>query len=60
MSAVLDDLRALDYMIDHDLIESGINRVGAEQEMFLVDRDLRPAPSGDGSARGPTRFSTDH
>ena len=44
MSAVLDDLRALDFMIDHDLIESGTNRIGAEQEMFLVDRDLRPAP----------------
>jgi len=44
MSAVLDDLRALDYMIEHDMIETGTNRIGAEQEMFLVDRDLRPAP----------------
>ncbi|HSQ23395.1 MAG TPA: CBS domain-containing protein [Pyrinomonadaceae bacterium] len=44
MSAVLDDLRALDYMIDHDGIESGVHRVGAEQEMFLVDRNLGPAP----------------
>lgn len=44
MSAVLDDLRALDYMIEHDRIESGVHRVGAEQEMFLVDRNLRPAP----------------
>src|SRR5262252_7645454 len=44
MSAVLDDLRALDYMIDHELIESGVRRVGAEQEMFLVDRSLRAAP----------------
>lgn len=44
MSAVLDDLRALDYMIDHDCIESGVHRVGAEQEMFLVDCNLRPAP----------------
>src|SRR6476660_6292214 len=44
MSAVLDDLRALDYLIDHDQIESGVHRIGAEQEMFLVDRDLRPAP----------------
>lgn len=44
MGAVLDDLRALDYMIDHDCIESGVHRVGAEQEMFLVDRNLRPAP----------------
>ena len=44
MSAVLDDLRALDYMIDHEYIESGVRRMGAEQEMFLVDRHLRPAP----------------
>src|SRR5436190_9973441 len=44
MSAVLNDLRALDYMIDHDLIENGVHRMGAEQEMFLVDRSLRPAP----------------
>jgi CBS domain-containing protein/gamma-glutamyl:cysteine ligase YbdK (ATP-grasp superfamily) len=44
MSALLDDLRALDYMIDHDQIESGTRRIGAEQEMFLVDRSLRPAP----------------
>ena len=43
MSAVLDDLRALDYMIDHDRIETGVHRMGAEQEMFLVDRNLRPA-----------------
>ena len=44
MAALLDDLRALDYLIDHDLIESDVHRVGAEQEMFLVDPDLRAAP----------------
>src|SRR5204863_1420305 len=44
MSAVFDDLRALDYLIEHDAIESGVHRIGAEQEMFLVDRSLRPAP----------------
>src|SRR4030095_11185690 len=44
MSAVLADLRALDHMIEHDWIESGVHRVGAEQEMFLVDQNLRPAP----------------
>src|SRR5215471_18050795 len=44
MSALLDDLRALDYMIEHEAIESGVHRVGAEQEMFLVDQNLRPAP----------------
>jgi CBS domain-containing protein len=44
MMALLEDLRALEYMLEHDLIESGIKRVGAEQEMFLVDQNLRPAP----------------
>lgn len=44
MKALLEDLRALDYMLDHDLIESGVRRIGAEQEMFLVDENLRPAP----------------
>jgi CBS domain-containing protein/gamma-glutamyl:cysteine ligase YbdK (ATP-grasp superfamily) len=44
MKALLDDLRALDYMLDHDLVESGVRRIGAEQEMFLVDENLRPAP----------------
>lgn len=44
MKALLEDLRALDYMLDNDLIESGVRRIGAEQEMFLVDENLRPAP----------------
>jgi CBS domain-containing protein/gamma-glutamyl:cysteine ligase YbdK (ATP-grasp superfamily) len=44
MKALLDDLRALDYMLDADLIESGVRRIGAEQEMFLVDENLTPAP----------------
>jgi CBS domain-containing protein len=43
MSALLNDLRALDCMIEGGAIESGIHRVGAEQEMFLVDQNLRPA-----------------
>lgn len=43
MKALLDDLRALDYMLKNDLIESGVVRIGAEQEMFLVDEKLRPA-----------------
>lgn len=44
MSALFDDLRALDYLIEHDAIESGVHRMGAEQEMFLVDQNVRPAP----------------
>jgi len=42
--ALLDDLRALERMIGEGMIESGITRIGAEQEMFLVDHRWRPAP----------------
>jgi CBS domain-containing protein len=44
MQALLEDLRALAFMLNSGRVESGKARVGAEQEMFLVDRDLRPAP----------------
>jgi len=43
MRAVLNDLNALEMMIDNGLIESGITRIGAEQEMFLVDKNFSPA-----------------
>ena len=42
--ALLADLRALAFMLEEGRIESGVRRIGAEQEMFLVDRSLRPAP----------------
>jgi len=44
MHALLSDLRALEVMLATDRIESGVRRIGAEQEMFLVDTSLRPAP----------------
>jgi CBS domain-containing protein/gamma-glutamyl:cysteine ligase YbdK (ATP-grasp superfamily) len=44
MKALLDDLRALAFMLEDGRIETGVRRIGAEQEMFLIDRDLRPAP----------------
>ena len=44
MQALLADLRALAFMLEHDRLETGVRRVGAEQEMFIVDRSLRPAP----------------
>jgi len=31
MKAVLDDLRALAFMLENNLVESGIRRLGAEQ-----------------------------
>ena len=44
MKALLEDLRALEYMIATGGFETGVARIGAEQEMFLVDRNMRPAP----------------
>lgn len=44
MKALLEDLRALTFMLEDGRIESGVTRIGAEQEMFLIDRYLRPAP----------------
>ena len=44
MKALLEDLRALAFMLEDERIESGVARIGAEQEMFLIDRQLRPAP----------------
>jgi CBS domain-containing protein len=44
MKALLEDLRALAFMLAEGRVESGVTRIGAEQEMFLIDRYLRPAP----------------
>jgi CBS domain-containing protein/gamma-glutamyl:cysteine ligase YbdK (ATP-grasp superfamily) len=44
MKALLDDLRALELMLEGGVLESGVRRIGAEQEMFLVDSNLGPAP----------------
>ncbi|MEE9207703.1 MAG: glutamate-cysteine ligase family protein [Gemmatimonadota bacterium] len=41
---LLRDVQALEQMLDGGVIESGIRRVGVEQEMFLVDKMWRPAP----------------
>jgi CBS domain-containing protein len=43
MKALLDEVRALEDMHAAGMFESGIRRIGAEQEMFLVDRGARPA-----------------
>lgn len=40
---VLHDLRALEQIIAEGMIESDIQRIGAEQELFLVHRNWRPA-----------------
>ena len=44
VKALLDDVNALERMLEGELIETGIRRIGAEQEMFLVDESMSPAP----------------
>lgn len=44
MQLLLKDVQALNYMLDHDWFESDVVRIGAEQEMVLIDQDtMRPA-----------------
>src|SRR6185436_17582897 len=43
MSAILADLRALERMLREGLFETGVRRIGAEQEMFLIDRSWTAA-----------------
>ncbi len=42
MSALLNDVTALERMLEEGTFESGVRRIGAEQEMFIVDRSWRP------------------
>jgi CBS domain-containing protein/gamma-glutamylcysteine synthetase len=44
MRHLLSDVLALERMIAEGRIESGVRRIGAEQELCLVDAHSRPAP----------------
>ena len=39
VKSLLKDVQALEYMIDNDWFDTGITRMGAEQEMALVHKD---------------------
>ncbi len=41
---LLKDIEALELMLENGMIESGVTRIGAEQEVCLVDPAWRPAP----------------
>jgi CBS domain-containing protein len=43
MRSLLAEVHALEKMLDSGLIESGVRRIGAEQEMFLIDKAHKPA-----------------
>jgi CBS domain-containing protein/gamma-glutamylcysteine synthetase len=40
---LLNDIKALDYMLEHNMIERNTSRVGAEQELVLLDKLYTPA-----------------
>lgn len=41
---LLNDVRAMEYMLENDWFETGITRIGAEQEMCMVhNKTLKPA-----------------
>ncbi len=40
---LLNDVKALEIMLEEDLFEKKIQRVGAEQELCLVDKNFRPS-----------------
>ena len=42
---MLRDLQALDRMLADDAFETDVMRIGAEQEMFIVDGSWQPAPN---------------
>ncbi|MCB0676800.1 MAG: CBS domain-containing protein [Saprospiraceae bacterium] len=44
MQQLLTDLKALELMLERDLFERDIQRIGAEQELCFVDQSWRPAP----------------
>ncbi len=41
---LLEDVGAFEKMLEIGMFESDVRRIGAEQELFLVDRRWRPAP----------------
>jgi CBS domain-containing protein len=43
MKALLTEVNALEKMLEKGLIESGVRRIGAEQEIFLINRAHKPA-----------------
>ena len=41
---LIQEVRALEHMIREDRFETDVRRIGAEQELFLVDEAWQPAP----------------
>ena len=46
IQAIIRDVEALDFLIKENAFESGIQRIGAEQELCLLDRSFMPSKKG--------------
>ena len=53
MKAILADVHAVERMLDEDRFETGIRRIGAEQEMFLLDKIGRAWCGADAMIKNP-------
>jgi len=40
---IMQDMRALEYMLAEGMFETDIQRIGAEQELFLIDKNFQPS-----------------
>lgn len=40
---LIQDVRALEHMLEKNMFETGVRRIGAEQELFLIDGHWQPA-----------------
>lgn len=45
--SLLKDMQALKKMLESGMIQSGVTRIGAEQELYIIDDAWRPRPSVD-------------
>lgn len=44
---LLNDIKSMELMLERGLIETGINRIGAEQELCLITKNWRPAKNSE-------------
>ena len=40
---LLNDIKSLEYMLENGMVESGITRIGSEQEFCLINKNWRPS-----------------
>lgn len=44
---IIQDMRALEFMLDQEMFETRTLRIGAEQELFLIDRRCQPSSTAE-------------